>query len=402
MRRKRTTKKKEVQPTALKPYLTLSLLLELLRKGERKEKTMKKLNAKLKTLLFAVVGSAALLVSVSIRAQDVTVPHLINFQSVLTDAAGVPLSDGLYDISFRIVDPSGVELYQETQALETYKGVASAMVGAAGELDLSLLDPSTPRFLGVQVQGNGPETLLEIVTVPYSMFAEQALNVAPESIGTEAIQPGAITRDLLADEVLDNLSATIIQQTQVNIDNQSTILNQRINTEVSILQTEDARLQTEINQEATTRTQADVSLQGQMEGLSQQVDTLDTNVDTTTSRIDTLETNVNSLMEPPKVVAAGIVIYPSEFDADLSWGYNVSQVLSSVEARGTPQSFTGSAASAGIFFQNPIDPPYIVQLTSTGAVANNFLYVSDTSDTRFVVDYPTGSIMVPFHFVVFK
>ncbi|MBI4224546.1 MAG: hypothetical protein HY609_06385 [Deltaproteobacteria bacterium] len=235
---------KTIEPPALRPHLTITLWHELLRL--RRRRGIKKMRKILFTvLLFLVLGPWSVVPS-PVFAQTPQVPHLLNFQSVLTDAAGVPLPDGMYDVTSSIVDAEGQELYAENQTLEAAQGVVSAMVGAQGSLDLSQFDPETPKFLHVGVAGQGPTRSMEIVTVPYSLYAQQALGAAPQSIGGEAIQPGAITAEHLAEDVLGDIRNNLfysqgsdlptvlrdldvaIQQRQVNLDNAQVNLQDQI------------------------------------------------------------------------------------------------------------------------------------------------------------------------------
>lgn len=148
-----------------------------------------------------------------------TLPKVINFQSVLADPAGVSLADGLHKVNFRIVTADGQEIYQESQTLESVHGVVSAMIGDGNDLDWELLRPNPPKFLGVQVEGQGPETLLEIVSVPYSFYAQEAFSVSAQSIGHDQIIPKSITADLLADtfaqDFFPNLAPDILPQAVV-------------------------------------------------------------------------------------------------------------------------------------------------------------------------------------------
>ena len=153
-----------------------------------------------------------------ILAQTVTVPHLINFQSVVNGVGGVPLSDGIHPVRFRLLNAAEETLYEETQSVESIAGVVSAMIGSSAEIPFAVLAPGQARFLGVTAEGAGPETVMEIVSNPYALYAEQALQVAPKSIGTESIIPKSITADLLADNVLQNLlPANLVQQSQLDV-----------------------------------------------------------------------------------------------------------------------------------------------------------------------------------------
>lgn len=393
---------------------------------------------------FKTIFLAALLwlMAVDLSAQAPAVPHLINFQSILADAAGLPLADGLYDVDFKIVDADGSLLYQETQKLETVNGVASAMVGAQGEMDLAKLEPTRTKFLEVEVIGRSPTRKMEIVTVPYSLYAEQSLGVVPKGIGTEAIQTGAITKELLSEELLDELLSgtstpakqvdvetnflysrgptvqtvlqdldTAIHQRQVNMERLRTDVNGRVDdvdgrvdTEETTRSTADIQLQTGINAESVTRSSADTQLQtninqeqsertGAVNNLQTQVDsvnttvgTLTTNQNNTESRLTTVEQNVNTLLNPPRVRAAGAVNFSfGNNGASLAWGYNVAS----------------ASGCVNITFSQPIATPYIVQVTPLNG---GILWVDGMGSNSFhaTTDGQCFDSMVPFHFVVFK
>ena len=145
IKKKNPRKFVEIQPPALKPNLMLTLFLEFL-KGKKERKGIKK-----KFLFFSFLSFVICSLSFTqspLFAQVPQIPHLINFQSVLTDAAGVPLPNGVRSAHFRILDSAGAELYQETQNVESVQGVISAMVGSQGELNPELLIPRPPAFWG--------------------------------------------------------------------------------------------------------------------------------------------------------------------------------------------------------------------------------------------------------------
>lgn len=328
-KRKNSKRRIKIQPPALKPHLTLTLLAELIRK-----------NKKWKSVLFLILFPLF-----SLQAQVAQVPHLIHFQSTLTDPAGEALPDGLYTVHFRILDPTGGEFYREVQTLESAKGVVSAMVGGGGDLSLDVLDPKAPRFLGVTVEGQGPEALSEIGTVPYSLYAEQARSVAPQSIGAEAIRPGSITADLLSEGVLTelltglgggNLPSVVISREELGgtaganqigvnanfvysrglnvqtvLKDLDTAVHQRqvnLERERTKLQAEDARLQGVMDQEKDERREGDNSLLGRIDAVNTSISaSISANINESNSRMTSIEQDVQALSAPPRVVAVGTV-----------------------------------------------------------------------------------------------
>ena len=119
--------------------------------------------------------------------QSYKTPHLMQYQSVLTDPAGVPVADGMHSVRFRLLSNDSRILFQEEQNLESHNGVISTMVGSANSLDMSMLDPSDAKRLGVQFVGGGPEKLFEITSVPYSLYAEQAFRLADGGISAQGV-----------------------------------------------------------------------------------------------------------------------------------------------------------------------------------------------------------------------
>lgn len=390
-----------IHPPALKPYLTVTLWQEFLKQRKGGIKKMKKL-----LFGFLILGFA-----VSASAQTPQVPHLLNFQSVLTDAAGSPLPDGMYDVDFQIVDAQAQVLYTETQTLEVAQGAVSAMVGAQGLLDLSLLDPQTPKFLSVRVASQGPEKLMEIATVPYALYAQQALGAAPQSIGGEAIQSGVITAEHLAEDVLNTLLGNVennffysqsssvptvlrdldiaVHQRQVNLDSARVQLQNNIDTEQSTRQAADQELQNAMDAEQLQRGEADTGLQNQITAVSTnlqgQISAIDTSVSAsqsaTDSRLATAEQNIDTCLASPRVMAAGILNNSGGRGPSIELGhqYNVSRV---------------EAVEGGVrvYFQDGIAPPYFV-LTNP-----------DTDPTSFAADsfVLAGALINSYHFVVFQ
>lgn len=87
-----------------------------------------------------------------------TIPQLINFQGILKDGSGNPVTNGSYSVTFTIYDaPSGgTNLWQEVQTVNTTNGLFTVLLGS-GALPLYyyLFNDST-RWLGVKV-GTDPE-----------------------------------------------------------------------------------------------------------------------------------------------------------------------------------------------------------------------------------------------------
>jgi hypothetical protein len=145
---------------------------------------------------------ALLLVMLALPAFATEVPHTLNFQSVLFDDSGKLVPDGTMDLEFKILDADGQEIYSELQpAVQVVRGSVNVMMGegldanskATNGIPLSAFDPTTgAKTLEMKIGNNQPTGPMAFGTVPYSMYAEEALTVAPNSIGSEQIKNGSI------------------------------------------------------------------------------------------------------------------------------------------------------------------------------------------------------------------
>ncbi len=114
------------------------------------------------TLLFFIACSLA-------SAADY--PH-ISFQGLLTDAAGDPLPDGTYTVTFTIYDAKvgGTNIWSEIELVTTENGFFSAALGEDGYyLPFAIFENFGNRYLGIQVESDPeitPRTLL--MSSPYA------------------------------------------------------------------------------------------------------------------------------------------------------------------------------------------------------------------------------------------
>lgn len=137
-----------------------------------------------------VMVAVVLLICVGTTSWGAPVPELINFQSLLYDDGGNVLQDGEVVIEFRITDIEGNILYQERQTTNVIGGAVSTMIGngldengvPTGGIPLSTFEPGESRYLEVEVDGYPPQGAMEIVSVPYALYAEQAMTVAAGSL----------------------------------------------------------------------------------------------------------------------------------------------------------------------------------------------------------------------------
>lgn len=131
-----------------------------------------------------ILTSIFLLTTVAAIAQ--TVPTL-NIQGVLRDDTDKAVSDGNYQLTFKLYDvkTGGAELWTEDQPLTITNGVYSALLGDV--TDLSGITFSSQYYLGIAVDGGlelAPRIPLSLS--PYSLAVVGSENVFPSS-GTVGI-----------------------------------------------------------------------------------------------------------------------------------------------------------------------------------------------------------------------
>jgi|GEM_PF-5414702 len=100
-------------------------------------------------------------------------PAKINYQGLLTNAGGTPVSNGSYSVTFKIYTDSigGIALWTETKFVTTSSGLFSTMLGSVTPIPDSIFDSST-TYLGIKVSSDpeiAPRT--ELASVPYSNSA---------------------------------------------------------------------------------------------------------------------------------------------------------------------------------------------------------------------------------------
>src|SRR5210317_1413044 len=66
------------------------------------------------------------------------VPRQLSYQGLMTDDEGIPLSDGNYNLAFRIYDDrdAGNLLWQEFKTVNTFNGVFEVVLGDVEPLDM--------------------------------------------------------------------------------------------------------------------------------------------------------------------------------------------------------------------------------------------------------------------------
>lgn len=161
----------------------------------------------------------ALLILNSGLAGAINTPKYLNYQSVLYDDGGNPLSDGPVTLSIRILDSDLSVLFEEEQEVEVVRGQVSVTIGdgidpasgaPSGGIGPAILLPDGPRYLEVEAGGYPAEGFMEIVSVPYSTYADIALGVADGVIGGDQIMEGAITMAHLTEDAVAGITNELI------------------------------------------------------------------------------------------------------------------------------------------------------------------------------------------------
>jgi hypothetical protein len=129
-----------------------------------------------------------------IKSQDI--PKQINYQGIIKNTSGQNVSDGNYQLTFRIYNEptGGTPLWSEIQTMAVSNGIFSALLGSVTPLAVSF---DQIRFLGITVNTEAelvPRTLL--TPSPYSFMA---LDINNNSVSTEKIRDGAVTSEKLQD-----------------------------------------------------------------------------------------------------------------------------------------------------------------------------------------------------------
>jgi len=128
------------------------------------------------------------------------IPQTINYQGVLKDASGNIVSNGDYNLSFKIYDSEtgGTPLWTETKLINIVDGIFSTQLGSVTPLTLSF---DNAYWLGVTV-GSGSELTPRIAftSVPYSRMS---LTIPDNSLTSNKIHSGQVVKSLngLKDDV---------------------------------------------------------------------------------------------------------------------------------------------------------------------------------------------------------
>ncbi|SYZ72956.1 exported hypothetical protein [Candidatus Zixiibacteriota bacterium] len=121
--------------------------------------------------------AAALLLLLLASMAFAGVPNKINYQGRMTNVDGSPVADAVYQVIFRIYDDSTStdplrKLWEETDTVETFKGLFDIILGGRIPIDMSIFDGRV-LYLALQPQGYSELTpRTKLVSVPYSGTAQ--------------------------------------------------------------------------------------------------------------------------------------------------------------------------------------------------------------------------------------
>ena len=129
----------------------------------------------LRSLTFLILFSVICFLS----SADAAVPHLINYQGRLTNAADTPVADGNYSVAFRIYDAEsgGTLLWQGTHTITVSKGIFNVLLGDINDSGYNFANLAFDKqyYLAIKV-GSDPEMAprQRITSVGYAIRAEQS------------------------------------------------------------------------------------------------------------------------------------------------------------------------------------------------------------------------------------
>ena len=114
------------------------------------------------------------------------VPNLMNYQGILTDDTGQPVTNGEYEITFKVYnqESGGNPVWSETQNVLTNGGIFHVLLGSINAI---IVFPSENAWLGIQV-GVNPEMTprKRIASVGYSFITDEAVHSINSDIASFA------------------------------------------------------------------------------------------------------------------------------------------------------------------------------------------------------------------------
>ena len=253
----------------------------------------------MKRAVFCLIASLAVFAQ-GVSAWGRQVPEVLLFQSSLYDDGGNPVPDGPVDLMMRVLDEAGGVLYEERQTPDAIRGQISVLLGngisasgaPTGGIPSSVLDTEEARYIEAEVAGQPSSVPMEIASVPYALYANEANRVAEGGVGFEALEADLFGRlvetlsDSAAgdDEVLvrgdlptmyseGSAAASIgvepsfsysssgnLQGVLADFDAAIGVRDSRITSEVSARQQGDSSLSASVAAEAVARQEADAAI----------------------------------------------------------------------------------------------------------------------------------------------
>jgi hypothetical protein len=144
----------------------------------------------MKKYTILIVLLISMISSIIIFSQSL--PHTINYQGVLKDAAGVVVPNGDYTLKFTIYE-SDVTIWTETKSITVNDGIVNTLLGSITPIDLPF---DNEYWIGITI-GTDSELSprIKLSSVPYSYMS---MNVADGSITAQKLnQMGATTGQVL-------------------------------------------------------------------------------------------------------------------------------------------------------------------------------------------------------------
>jgi hypothetical protein len=378
-----------------------------------------------------VLFAAVLTMFASSTVWAAGVPELINYQSLLYDDGGSLIPDGEISIKFRITDIEGTVLYEETQTTNVIGGAVSAMIGngldengaPTGGLSMSVLVPGESRYLEVEVGDYPPQGAMEIVSVPYAMYAEEAMSISAGSLTINDFSEQLIQdleTELSESEVIatwndlgqaDGASGVGVQSGFIystSSDTQSVL--QDLDTAISERDTRIDSVESSISQETTNRQSADQLLQ---QKIDEKVSKTGDDISGTVNLCGDLNVNCGGGLQVGGTDLPQ-AITQNQTDISINRGYFGGLKIiawGSVAANGTLlYGYNVSVSKNQIavydidFTNQPADANYLVLATcQEGGVGSCYAYVTGKTIGQFKVKTASNSPSQerPFDFVVF-
>jgi hypothetical protein len=136
-------------------------------------------------------------------------PNEMNFQGRITDDMGNSVTDGVYEMRFRIYDAltDGNLQWEETQDVNITDGVYSVILGTGttltGSFDAALFEEDG-RWLEVWVEGEQLTPRQKITSVAYALQAQEAVSVVNDAITKEMLKDEAVVQAKIANNAVSS------------------------------------------------------------------------------------------------------------------------------------------------------------------------------------------------------